>query len=96
MGGEEARPNSWPWQASLQYRGRHICGASLLNDNWILSAAHCVDQSSDPSRYSLALGRLKHCSCAFFFACLCARERGALKFEKWQHRVPYPVYLKDF
>ena len=62
VGGEEAKPNSWPWQASLQYYGRHICGASLLNENWVLSAAHCVDQSSDPNRYSVALGKVK-----FFF-----------------------------
>ena len=62
VGGEEAKPNSWPWQASLQYYGRHICGASLLNENWVLSAAHCVDQSSDPNRYSVALGKAK-----FFF-----------------------------
>ena len=51
-------PHSWPWQASLRYYGRHICGASLLNQNWVLSAAHCVDQSNEAGRYSLALGRL--------------------------------------
>ena len=28
----------------------------------MLSAAHCVDQSSDPNRYSVALGKVK-----FFF-----------------------------
>ena len=84
MGGEEARPNSWPWQASLRYHGRHICGASLLNQNWVLSAAHCVDQSSDAARYSLALGWLKHGSFVlfyyfFFFLRMCERELSALK-----------------
>ena len=84
MGGEEARPNSWPWQASLRYHGRHICGASLLNQNWVLSAAHCVDQSSDAARYSLALGWLKHGSFVLFyfiiifFFCVCVRESLAL------------------
>lgn len=82
VGGEEARPNSWPWQVSLRYYGRHICGASLLNQNWVLSAAHCVDQSSDPGRYSLALGRLKHCSFflfLFLFLPVFARKRECLE-----------------
>lgn len=56
VGGEEALPNSWPWQVSLRYNGRHICGASLVNQDWVVSAAHCVYQSSDPGRYSLVLG----------------------------------------
>ena len=58
VGGEEAPPNSWPWQVSLRYNGRHICGASLVNQDWVVSAAHCVYQSSDPGRYSLVLGKL--------------------------------------
>jgi len=62
VGGEEATPNSWPWQVSLRYDGRHICGASLVNQDWVVSAAHCVYQSSDPGRYSLVLGVFKACS----------------------------------
>ena len=48
MGGEEASPNSWPWQVSIQakkpvgfYRRSHICGGTLINKEWVLSAAHC-------------------------------------------------------
>ncbi|XP_067458847.1 chymotrypsin A-like isoform X1 [Thunnus thynnus] len=42
VNGEEARPHSWPWQVSLQKcKGFHFCGGSLINQNWVVTAAHC-------------------------------------------------------
>ncbi|MBN3273183.1 TMPS9 protease, partial [Polyodon spathula] len=41
VNGVVACPNSWPWQVSLQYKGQHYCGGSLLNQNWVLTAGHC-------------------------------------------------------
>ncbi|XP_031423917.1 elastase-1 [Clupea harengus] len=47
VGGEVARPNSWPWQISLQFKSgssyRHTCGGSLIKRGWVMTAAHCVD-----------------------------------------------------
>ncbi|XP_031433846.1 chymotrypsin-like elastase family member 2A [Clupea harengus] len=48
VNGEDARPNSWPWQISLQYERngyRHTCGGSLVASNWVMTAAHCIDES---------------------------------------------------
>ncbi|XP_062326524.1 elastase-1-like isoform X1 [Osmerus eperlanus] len=49
VGGEVARPNSWPWQVSLQYLSggsyHHTCGGSLIKRGWVMTAAHCVDRS---------------------------------------------------
>ncbi|NXK77689.1 CTRL protease, partial [Amazona guildingii] len=40
--GQNAVPGSWPWQVSLQNRFRsHFCGGSLINENWVVTAAHC-------------------------------------------------------
>jgi secreted trypsin-like serine protease len=33
---------AWPWQVSLIYADRFTCGGSILNENWILTAAHCA------------------------------------------------------
>ncbi|KAK3505692.1 hypothetical protein QTP70_004466, partial [Hemibagrus guttatus] len=48
VGGEDASPGSWPWQVSIQRNGFHFCGGSLINENWVLSAAHCFQRYTAP------------------------------------------------
>ncbi|KAL6476829.1 hypothetical protein MHYP_G00153280 [Metynnis hypsauchen] len=58
VGGETANTSAWPWQVSIQYSGGHFCGGSLISNNWILSAAHCFQDSSTnyPAALTIFLG----------------------------------------
>lgn len=40
-GGQVTRPNAYPWQALVLIEPR-LCGGSILNDFYILTAGHCV------------------------------------------------------
>ncbi|XP_074854448.1 serine protease 33-like [Carettochelys insculpta] len=56
VGGTDAPQGAWPWQVSLQYENRHVCGGTLIDAEWVLSAAHCFPQHAELSRYEALLG----------------------------------------
>jgi len=59
VGGHDAKPGSWPWMASLQLKIApffKVCGATLINKNWVMTAAHCVQTDTNPLRWSILLG----------------------------------------
>uniref|UniRef100_A0A8C7EBX7 Plasminogen n=1 Tax=Nothoprocta perdicaria TaxID=30464 RepID=A0A8C7EBX7_NOTPE len=52
-----SHPHSWPWQISLRTSyGLHFCGGTLIDPQWVLTAAHCLEKSSRPSAYRVYLG----------------------------------------
>jgi len=42
VGGEEAEMNSHPWIVSIASGGSHFCGGSLISNNVVVTAAHCI------------------------------------------------------
>ncbi|KAL2295748.1 hypothetical protein Nmel_017269 [Mimus melanotis] len=46
IGGKETSVNKWPWQVSVQYGTIHICGGTIIDAQWVLTAAHCFFMNS--------------------------------------------------
>jgi len=46
VGGFEAEEHQWPWIVALFIDDQWFCGGSLITDDFVLTAAHCVEDSS--------------------------------------------------
>ena len=55
-----APTRDYPFMTSLRYDDSHICGASLVAPEWVLTAGHCVTESdgsvTEPSQFKLQIG----------------------------------------
>ncbi|NWT75481.1 ACRO protein, partial [Prunella himalayana] len=60
VGGTGAKPGAWPWMVSIQHPrlpgSKHWCGGSLINAEWVLTAAHCFDKFEKTDILNVVIG----------------------------------------
>ncbi|XP_026642679.1 coagulation factor XI isoform X2 [Microtus ochrogaster] len=62
VGGSASVHGEWPWQVALHITSpaqRHLCGGSIIGNQWILTAAHCFS-GTEASQHLRVYGDIVH------------------------------------
>lgn len=51
VGGKDADAKNWPSIVAIYRDGDFICGGTIINDEWVLTAAHCVENFRENQYY---------------------------------------------
>jgi secreted trypsin-like serine protease len=80
IGGESAQQDTWGWIVSLRSGNSHFCGGSILNQRYIITAAHCFEKRMH------SLSTITVCAGTNRLSGTCSQTRSA------QHVINHSAY----
>ncbi|KAK4878210.1 hypothetical protein RN001_010716 [Aquatica leii] len=86
VGGENADISEFPYLVSVQLSNRHLCGAAILSDRTVVSAAHCFDTSTTE------LLTIRVNSSFAYFGGYVIKIRSIKRHPKYGHNGRIPIY----
>lgn len=92
VGGKEATRNEYPWMAGIFFYNEELfCGGSLINDRYVLTAAHCMEVCCVGLMYMHALKvTSEYYMCTFPHAHITGNEGGPVDGEARRTRPLRP------
>ncbi|KAJ8683975.1 hypothetical protein QAD02_019767 [Eretmocerus hayati] len=86
VNGTDVNVGERPFQVSLQIDGSHFCGGSILNENYIVTASHCVE-GERPESITVVVGTVNYKKPG--------ESRGATKIIQHEDYNPDDSYAND-
>nr|XP_039268102.1 A disintegrin and metalloproteinase with thrombospondin motifs adt-1-like isoform X2 [Styela clava] len=80
VGGNNSHTGQWPWQVYIRIDGSTLCGGSLLNERWVVTAGHCFRGYTKATKMVLYFGVIK----------LNELKRSSVQKRNLKRRIMYP------
>ncbi|XP_053617841.1 coagulation factor VII-like isoform X2 [Plodia interpunctella] len=53
VGGMETSISMYPYNVAISRNGKHWCGGSIIDEQWVLTAGHCLESAADGNKKKL-------------------------------------------